>query len=188
MITKTQEGRISLRSERMKARQERFLVAFANCGRIVEACRRAGVGRDAHYSWQRSDPTYPERFKEAVAKTIAVLEDKAMELAVAGVSRPELHNGRPVYIGGSKLYRREYNSQMIRFLLTAMNREKYGDRKVIELNFKDWDGDISKLSEGAIRGIIEILRKQAALEEAEAAQRNAIPAMAERVHDTEETE
>jgi hypothetical protein len=185
MITKTPESRVGLRSQRMKARQERFLIAFASCGRIVEACRRAGVGRDAHYSWQRSDPTYPERFKEAVAKTITVLEDKAMELAVAGGSRPELYNGNPVYIDGSKLHRREYDSQMIRFLLTAMNREKYGERKVIELDFTKWDGDISKLSEGAIRGIIEILRKQELLE---AAQRNAIPAVGELVNDTEEAE
>ena len=108
-----------------------------------------------------------------------------MELAIEGVSRPVLYNGKPVYIGGSKLYRREYDSQMIRFLLTAMNREKYGDRKVIELDFTNWDGDISKLSEGAIRGIIEILRKQELLE---AAQRNAIPAVGELVNDTEEAE
>jgi hypothetical protein len=60
---------------------------------------------------------------------------------------------------------REWDSQMIRFLLTAMNREKYGERKVVEVSFRDWDGDVSKLSESCIRGIIEILRRQEASEE-----------------------
>jgi hypothetical protein len=188
MVRQSNKRTTGLKWERMKASQERFLTALANCGIVKTASRWAQVPRDSHYRWLKEDPTYRDRFCEAIERSTRILEDKAMELAIEGVSRPELYNGKPVYIGGSKLYRREYNSQMIRFLLTAMNREKYGDRKVIELNFKDWDGDISKLSEGAIRGIIEILRKQAALEEAEAAQRNAIPAMAERVHDTEETE
>jgi hypothetical protein len=37
------------------------------------------------------------------------------------------------------------------------------------MNFKDWDGDISKLSENATRGLLPILRKEAARQEAEEA-------------------
>jgi hypothetical protein len=188
MVTQSNKRTSGLRWERMKASQERFLTAFANCGIVKTAGRWAQVPRDSHYRWLDEDPTYRDRFGEAMERSTRILEDKAMELAIEGVSRPVLYNGKPVYIGGSKLYRREYDSQMIRFLLTAMNREKYGDRKVIELDFTNWDGDISKLSEGAVRGIIEILRKQELLEAAEVAQRNAIPAVVELVNDTEETE
>jgi hypothetical protein len=35
-------------------------------------------------------------------------------------------------------------------------------------DFTKWDGDLSKLSERAIRGIVEILRRQVALDKAEA--------------------
>jgi hypothetical protein len=47
-----------------------------------------------------------------------------------------LHNGKGVYIEGCKLYRRDYGSQMIRFLLSALDREKYGEHKVVELKLE----------------------------------------------------
>jgi hypothetical protein len=51
-------------------------------------------------------------------------------------------------------------------LLAARNREKYGEYKVVEVNWKDWDGDVSKLSPGAVRGLLDVLRKEAARQEA----------------------
>jgi hypothetical protein len=141
--------------------------ADSKWAQVVEAERRAKAYRGAHAHWLKSDPTYPARFKEAVDRHVMTLEDRANRLAIEGVERPVLHDGKPVRIDGAILKAREWDSQMIRFLLTALNREKYGERKVIELDFTKWDGDISKLSEGAIRGIVEILRKQELLESGE---------------------
>jgi hypothetical protein len=37
--------------------------------------------------------------------------------------------------------------------------------RVIEVNWKDWDGDVSKLSPAAVRGLLDVLRKDAARQE-----------------------
>jgi hypothetical protein len=50
-------------------------------------------------------------------------------------------------------------------LLAGRNREKYGEVKIIEVNWKDWDGDVSKLSPAAVRGLLDVLRKEAARQE-----------------------
>jgi hypothetical protein len=144
----------------------RFLTGFSNCGNMKKASRWAQVRRDSHYRWLKEDPTYKARFDEAITRSTRILEDKAMELALEGVSRPDLHNGKAVYIEGCKLYGREYDSQMIRFLLSALDREKYGERKVVEIKLEDWDGDIKKLSAKTIKGLIEIMQQQVALEQA----------------------
>ena len=77
-----------------------------------------------------------------------------------------LHDGKPVYVGGKKLYEVKYDHNLLLRLLAARDREKYGETKVVEVNFKDWDGDISKLSESATRGLLALLRKEAARQEA----------------------
>jgi hypothetical protein len=162
MATKSEKRAPAVKWERMQSSQERFLTASANCGSVKKASHWAQMHRESHYRWLSVDPTYQARFDEAMTRSTRILEDKAMELAVEGVEKLVLHNGRPVYVNGSRLYEREYDPQMIPFLLAAMNREKYGERKVVEVSFRDWDGDISKLSEPCIRGIVEILRRQEA--------------------------
>jgi hypothetical protein len=48
-------------------------------------------------------------------------------------------------------------------LLAGRDREKYGEYKV---NWKDWDGDVSKLSPNAVKGLLAMLRQEAARQEA----------------------
>jgi len=69
-------------------------------------------------------------------------------------------------VEGKKLYEVTYDSRLIMKLLAGRNREKYGEYKVIEVNWKDWDGDVSKLSPGAVRGLLVLLRQEAARQEA----------------------
>jgi len=51
-------------------------------------------------------------------------------------------------------------------LLAGRDREKYGEYKVVEVNWKDWDGDVSKLSPNAVKGLLAVLRQEAARQEA----------------------
>jgi hypothetical protein len=52
----------------------------------------------------REDPTYPRRFKEAERQAARVLEDEAVRLAVYGVKKPVLYQGKQVYVDGVPLY------------------------------------------------------------------------------------
>ena len=82
------------------------------------------------------------------------------------VAKLVLHNGRPVLIEGKKLYEVTYDNRLIMKLLAGRNREKYGEVKLVELNWKDWDGDVSKLSPNAVKGLLVVLRQEAARQEA----------------------
>jgi len=74
---------------------------------------------------------------------------------------------------GKKLYETKYDTALLMKLLAGRNREKYGETKVIEIDLSSWDGDISKLSEKSVKGLLAILRAEAARQEAEQATREA---------------
>jgi len=73
-----------------------------------------------------------------------------------------LHEGKPVIVDGKKLYEVKYETPLLMKLLAGPDREKYGEYKVVEVNWKDWDGDIRKLSPSAVKGLLALLRQEAA--------------------------
>jgi hypothetical protein len=95
-----------------------------------------------------------------------MLEDVAFRIARDGVPKVVLYEGKPVTVDGKRLYEVKYETRLLMKLLAARDREKYGEYKVVEVNWKDWDGDVSKLSPGAVRGLLDVLRKEAARQEA----------------------
>jgi len=115
------------------------------------------------------DPTYPERFKKATKQWGDALRDRAHHFAVDGAAEMVLHEGRPVIVEGNTLYRVKYDSALIMRPLAAYGKETYGETKVIEIDMKSWEGDISKLSEARVKGLLAILRAEAERQEAEEA-------------------
>jgi hypothetical protein len=95
-----------------------------------------------------------------------MLEDVAFRIARDGVPKVVLYEGKPVTVDGKKLYEVKYETRLLMKLLAGRDREKYGDVKVIEVNWKDWDGDVSKLSPNAVKGLLAVLRQEAARQEA----------------------
>jgi hypothetical protein len=69
-----------------------------------------------------------------------------------------------VCVDGKKLYEVRYDHKLLMKLLAGRNPEKYGEYKVVEVNWKDWDGDVSKLSPNAVKGLLAVLRQEAARE------------------------
>ena len=55
----------------------------------------------------RTDPTYPERFRQAEIEAARALEDEAVRRARAGIRRPVLHKGKQVYVQGVPLFTTE---------------------------------------------------------------------------------
>jgi len=157
----------------LDANQWRFLEIYRHCGIVQEALRRAQLNHSAHDYWMRNDPTYPDRFEEADRACTRMLEDRAFQVARDGVAKLVLHEGKPVIVDGKKLYEVKYEIPMLMKLLAGRDREKYGEVKLVEVNWKDWDGDIRKLSPSAVKGLLALLRQEAARQEAEAAARQA---------------
>ena len=147
-------------------RQERFLAAFAECGSVLLAARWARVHRQSHYFWMHEDPTYPARFEDARIRAARSLEDEAVRRAKHGTAKPVLHKGKQVYVDGEPLYEHQHSDALLMFLLRAYDREKFGDRQVLELKLEDWDGDLTKLSVESMERLLAGLEARLAVEEA----------------------
>jgi hypothetical protein len=95
-----------------------------------------------------------------------MLEDKAFKIARDGFAKLVLYDGKPVNVDGKKLYEVRYDHKLLMKLLAGRNPEKYGEYKVVEVNWRDWDRDVSKLSPNAVKGLLAVLRQEAARQEA----------------------
>jgi hypothetical protein len=58
-------------------------------------------------------------------------------------------------------------------LLAAYDRDTYGEQKVIQIDLNSWNGDISKLSEASVKGLLALLEAELQRQEAEEAAREA---------------
>ncbi len=140
--------------------QKKFLAAFAACGSILPASRSAQIDRGSHYSWMRTDPTYPERFRQAEIEAARALEDEAVRRARAGIRRPVLHKGKQVYVPGEPLFTTEYSDSLLMFLLKANNPDKFRDR-IEQVNTQDIDIDrlspeiLDKLADHLIQKVLK---------------------------------
>lgn len=64
--------------------KKKFLAAYAEGGTIAYAAEAAGVSRDIHYYWIKTDLDYKEAFWHAEEESIDELEEVARTRAVEG--------------------------------------------------------------------------------------------------------
>ena len=155
------------RRMRVEASQDRLLACFSATCNMLRASRAAKVPKNAHYHWMATDPTYPERFRQAVQKATRTLEDHAVKLAHEGVRRLVTYKGKPVKdpVTGGWLYEVEYDSQLIMFLLKAYDRKRFGDK--IDTTFgPNWNGNLEDLPEEFLKQVLERINAQIAAQQA----------------------
>lgn len=104
-------------------RQAKFLTAYAKEGTITHAARTSGMTWNYHYTWMKSDPEYPDRFREAAREFMDTVEKAAIKRAVKGWKEPVFQQG--VEVGT----RRRYSDRLLQFVLQGRRPEVYG-RKV----------------------------------------------------------
>lgn len=123
--------------------KRRFLEAYRQTGRIVEAARIAQIQRMEHYRWLDNDADYARDFEEAYRQSGDILESEAIRRGVEGVREVVLHNGRPVRDPdnpGEWLYRHKYSDQCLLAVLKAKKPEQYRD------NFAPTDDDGARIA------------------------------------------
>lgn len=109
-------------------KQKAFLAAYSQCGNITKAAKLAGIDRVSHYRWannQDSWPEYPDKFQEAHAEAIEVLEAEARRRAVHGTAKPVFYQGEQC---GTV---QEYSDTLLIFLLKAAKPAMYRDNPMI---------------------------------------------------------
>ncbi len=58
-----------------------FLAAYSECGLVSESAEIAGISRETHYHWRRTDPEYADAFALAIELAADLLEDTARRRA-----------------------------------------------------------------------------------------------------------
>jgi hypothetical protein len=125
---------------------------------ISRAARWAKLERSVHASWMKSDPSYPQRFKEAGDKFTQKVEDTLHLVGVHGVERPILYKGKQVYIEGKPLFENRRSEMILMRIAEARMPELYKQR-VEMINIEEIDAD--KLTPAQLDKIAEHLIRKA---------------------------
>jgi hypothetical protein len=99
-----------------------FLQALAECGCVVEACRKVGMGTSSAYEL-RARPeaeNFRAGWQAALSHAIQRLEDVAFSRAIAGVNRPVFYKGEQI---GERTY---YDERLTMFLPRYRDPARYG--------------------------------------------------------------
>lgn len=85
-----------------------FLDTLRETCNVTLAARAAGVSSSAVYAHRDSDALFAERWEEALAEGIDLLEHQAHLRAFNGIDEPVIHKGEPTY-----LYKRDHNGRVL---------------------------------------------------------------------------
>lgn len=96
---------------------------FAQLGTVTAATKAAGVERNMHYDWMKSDPEYAAAFNAAERAFADRLEAEMYRRAVEGVEEPWTLDKE-----GNVLLRRKYSDTLLIFALKGALPEKYKER------------------------------------------------------------
>lgn len=138
--------------EARAVRQQAFLAAFVERGTVLAASQVAGIHRDTHYEWLRTDPDYAAAFQMAEEDAVQVLETEIRRRATVGVEEPVFHQGKIVG------HIRKYSDTLAIFILKARRPEVYRDR--FEGTIKR-EIDITDASPEELEAVRSILLRQA---------------------------
>lgn len=146
-----------LTPKQRKAKQQKFLKAYAEHGIIKYACQVAGINRSTYYSWRDTDEWFKAQLPEAKDEACDTLEYAAYTQSVEGVEEPALSMGRlvyeedepvldeagnpildkkgnPVTRRGKQVMIKKYSPQLLITLLKANMPEKYKDKQQLDVN------------------------------------------------------
>ena len=105
-----------------------FLNALLKTGLRNKAAEMAGVTRQAHYLWLKTDGEYAMQYEKVRTMLTDNLEDAAYERAVNGIERKIYYKGKE--IGTQK----EYSDTLLALLLKANMPDKYKEVSKVEMS------------------------------------------------------
>lgn len=134
--------------------QRKFLVAYAQCANITHAARMAGICREGHYVWMKTEKkygtdAYAKAFEKAHEISLDLLEWEIRRRAIEGVEQMKFYNGQPIMVpceaddpeaipvfsrrAGGIVYQKPYkekvfSDRLLIFLAKAEKPTKYRDR------------------------------------------------------------
>lgn len=123
------------------SKKRALLLAYAETGRLREACRAAAMDHKLHYYWKRTDPDYAAAYEDAQQIAGELLEEEAIRRARGWEETHYTLHGTPYTLT-------KHSDTLLIFLLKGAMPKKYGDK--IAHTGKD-DGPID------VRGLSDLL-------------------------------
>ena len=103
--------------------KRKFLRAFATIGMVGKAAEAAGIDRDYHYYWLKSDESYRIAFEQARQMADDKAEDEVVRRGIEGFDHPIIYEGK---ITGSY---KAYSDNLAMFYLKGLRPERYRDNQ-----------------------------------------------------------
>jgi hypothetical protein len=101
--------------------KRKFLRAFSQIGMVGKAAEAAGIDRDYHYYWLRSDENYRLAFEQSRQMAGDRAEDEVVRRGIEGFDHPIIYEGK---ITGSY---KAYSDNLAMFFLKGLRPERYPD-------------------------------------------------------------
>src|ERR1051326_3014907 len=161
--------------EHLNTKQRCLLSCFGGFGQLRKAAQTAGVSRSAHYVWMKQCPEYVKRFNLAQEEAADRLMDEAYRRAMAGIRTPVMYRGKQVHNLGLPCYECRYSDRLLILLLKALRPERYGTQVMEVVCWRDWDGDLSKLSHDDRHEFIDEVKRKVAARENELQAQSPLP-------------
>ncbi len=112
-----------------RGKQRAVLKAFAQTGRIIEACQKVRVRHEQHYRWMKSDEKYVQDFELAKEMVSDKLADEIFRRAHDGIEEPVgWHKGEP---GG---FVKRYSDNLAMFRMKALRPDEYRENYKVDVN------------------------------------------------------
>ena len=135
-----------------------FLDVLADTGIVSEACRVAGMSRDAAYALRNRDPVAAAAWRAALVKARAQVADGILERSLTGTVEHYYRDG--VLVGE----RRHYESWLALAVLKRLDKLADDDRAEGSLAARigqDWPAVIAALRDGGTAGVPALLAPKA---------------------------
>lgn len=108
-------------------KKDALIAAYCEVGCMTDAAKAVGISRRNHSYWMKADEDYRQKFAEAKAEAMELLEDDAIRRARGRVTRPVRYEGHVVG------HERIYSDALMMFLLRGGMPEKYGRAATTEV-------------------------------------------------------
>lgn len=133
-------------SEFTEDRKVRFLEAFRETCNVTVAARKVGVSTSTVRKHRETDSLFDERFREAEAEGVDLLEHEAHRRAFKGTERGVYHKGELIDTV------QEYSDTLAMFLLKSHRPEKYRERSQVDTNVKVSLADVIREARSRVDG------------------------------------
>lgn len=107
-----------------------FLDTIRETGLMISSAKKHGISHQTIYYWIKNDPKFAADYELAQREATERMEAAGLQRAINGVERTLFYAGKMVLNPATKkpYTYREYSDELLRFMLTARDRDKYGPK------------------------------------------------------------